>query len=371
MNVLLVADGSGGHLIPAMQVAGRLAEQGATIKLWYADRRQVRGLAEALRQDMPPSIDVDPIAMSSSRSPLMRLQQCQALWRRASQCFNTFRPDVVVGFGGWISAPVVLAAKSRRISCVVHEQNVLPGLANRWLSRVADEVAVSFPETERHLTRRRAVVTGLPIRSTIGASSREDAARRLGLDPARPTLLIVGGSQGSQAINRLALAMIPRVSAEESAAWQAIHITGLSEEAAARAAYAARALRAVVCAFLTDMDAAYAASDLVIARAGASTLAEVARCGKPAILMPYPYAGGHQRANARAAEATGGAVVLDEATTNAERLLAAVRRLLADRGMRARMGAAITQLQPRGADARLADSIVQLGASRAGAAHVR
>lgn len=364
MNVLLIADGSGGHLIPAMQVAERLAERGATIKLWYADRTQVRGLANALRHDIPASVDMDPIAMPASRGPFNRLQQCGALWQRASRCFETFKPDVVVGFGGWVSAPIVLAAKTRRIGCVVHEQNVMPGRANRWLSRVVDQVAVSFPETERHLQRRRAVLTGLPIRASIGQSSRAEAARRVGVDPARPTILIVGGSQGSQAVNRLVLAMAPHWSDEECASWQVVHIAGVSGDAEAQAVYAARGIRAQVSGFLADMDAAYAASDLVIARAGASTLAELARCGKAAILIPYPFAGGHQRANARMAEAAGGAVVLDEATTTPERLLVAVRRLMADRAMRERMSLKIARLQQPGADARLAEAIVQLGAAK-------
>ena len=152
LKVLLVAEGSGGHLIPALQVAGVLARRGARIKVWYAQRRQTASLAEALsRQAASADIDVDPIPVRSAANPMERLWACGRLWRKAERCFETFAPDVVVGFGGWVSAPVVLAARRRGIGCLLHEQNVVLGRANQWLSRWVDRVAISFQETQAAL----------------------------------------------------------------------------------------------------------------------------------------------------------------------------------------------------------------------------
>lgn len=360
MKVLLVAEGSGGHLIPALQVADRLARGGADVRVWYAQRSQTAALTEALTRGAQEKVTMAPIAVAGGGA-LSRLWQCGQLWSKSQACFNEFSPDVVVGFGGWISAPVVLAARQRRIECMVHEQNVELGRANRWLSRVVDQVAVSFPQTRERLGGRSSVVTGMPIREAIGLSMPGQGAARFGLQPDRPTLLVLGGSQGSSAVNRLVTACLPRLSAEERRTWQFLHITGTAQERAVRDAYTGSRLAAWAGAFVADMDAAYAQADVVIARAGASTIAELARCGKPAILIPYPHAGGHQRANARVAASAGGAVILEESAATADTLLAQVRTLMQDAALRQRMGAGMRRLAVTDAAARLAQAIRELG----------
>lgn len=362
LKVLLVAEGSGGHLIPALQVAHTLAGSGAQATVWYAQRAQTAPLALALAQQArEASVQIDAIPDDASTNPLARLWRCRALWRRAERCFDTFAPDVVVGFGGWMSAPIVLAARARGIGCLLHEQNVVMGRTNRLLSRWVNRVAVSFKETQPTVRWTPSVMTGLPVRRAIGQMTRAEAAARFQFDPERPTLLVLGGSQGSRCINRLMLELVGQLSAEERRAWQIVHMTGSAEEQTVREAYAARQLRAWVGGFLPDMEAAYAHADLVVGRAGASTIAELARCGMPAILIPYPHAGGHQRANARAVEAVGGGIVIEESEATVERLLADVRKLLGDARLRAMMGRQIQAMRCSDAAERITDAIVELG----------
>lgn len=362
LKVLLVAEGSGGHLIPALEVANALARAGARTQLWYAQRAQTAPLASALAlASGQPSVDVSPIPIERARTLLDRLRHCTRLWSKSQQCFDTFAPDVVVGFGGWVSAPVVLAARRRGISCMLHEQNVMMGRTNRWLARWVDQVMVSFRETQRALRSTRSVVTGMPVRDAIGRSSRTAQAARFGFNAARPTLLVLGGSQGSQAINQLMLDLVSYLSAEERSQWQVLHITGTADAQRIGEVYARWGLHAYVAPYLVEMDAAYAQADLVLARAGASTVAELARSGKPAILIPYPYAGGHQSANARAVESAGGGIILQEREATPERLLRFFRMLLPDKRLCDEMGARIRGLAVPDAAQQITRAIVEVG----------
>ena len=365
---LLVAEGSGGHVIPALQVAQALSARGARITLWYAQRQQMVPLAESLVQEaVDRSITVEPIALVAPGTVVGRVRQFSQLWQRTARCLTTFAPDVVVGFGGWISAPVVLAARLRGIRCMLHEQNVVLGRTNRLLSRCVNRVAVSFKETQATLTHVESVMTGMPIRQRIGECSRAEACRRFSLDPHRATLLILGGSQGARAINRLMVEVAGSVSPHERDAWQVVHLTGHADAASVQAAYAAHRIRAWVSPFLVEMEAAYAQADVVVARAGASTLAELARCGLPAVLIPYPHAGGHQRANAELVELMGGGVVIEEAEATSERTLSAIRRIMTDERLRTMMATQMRTMSIPDATERLRDTLMELAATQAAA----
>ena len=370
LKVLLVAEGSGGHLIPALEVAATLARSGAHIKIWYARRRQTAPLTDALVQPHP-SIDVDAIPVDGAQNPVERLWRFGQLWQRAQRCFDTFAPDVVVGFGGWVSAPVVLAARNRRIGCLLHEQNVMLGRANQWLAPWVNRVAVSFRETQAGLDGTDSIMTGLPIRQGIGRTARAQAAARFDLDPDRPTLLVLGGSQGSRAINRLMLAAAAQLSCVERDRWQVVHVTGAADAEAARVTYAVHHVAAWTAPFLAEMDAAYALADLVIGRAGASTIAELARCGTPVVLIPYPHAGGHQRANAALVEAAGGGVMMAEADATPSRILGAARRILGDDRLRLLMSRQMRELNCADAADRLRDAIVGVARQSADAGAAR
>jgi UDP-N-acetylglucosamine--N-acetylmuramyl-(pentapeptide) pyrophosphoryl-undecaprenol N-acetylglucosamine transferase len=302
-------------------------------------------------------VEVEAMPLKFSTSLFSRLWQCGQLWSQSQRALGAFSPDVVVGFGGWVSGPVLLAANHRRIRCLLHEQNVQVGCANRWLIPWVDRVAISFEATRPLLRGAPSVLTGLPIRVSIGNSSREAAAQRFGLEVGRPTLLIMGGSQGARTINRLAADAFAALRPEEVKRWQVIHVTGAADESLVRSAYASRSLRAYVAPFLAEMELAYAHTDLVISRAGASTIAELARCGKPAVLIPYPHAGAHQRANARVVASVGGAVILEESDATPARFLETVRRALSDPQRLAAMADGVKALAMPDATDRLVDAI--------------
>ena len=352
-------------MIPALQVARTLATRGAHIRVWYAQRRSIQPLMQALTKEASSdAIDIAGIPVDGTTNLVGRLRQCGRLWRQAQQCFETFAPDVVVGFGGWVSAPVVMAAKRRHIRCLLHEQNVEVGRANRWLSRWVDQVAVSFKETEQALPGRRTITTGLPIRQAIGSVSRDAAAARCGFSPGQPTLAILGGSQGARAINRVMIEIAALLTPDERGTWQILHVSGDTDEAAVRNAYAQAGVRAWTTPFLADMEIAYALADLAIARAGASTIAELTRCAVPSILIPYPHAGGHQRANARIIQTAGGGMILDEAKATPARLLETIRAVMGDPAARQAMRVRLRALQRGDASQQLSDAIVDVARGR-------
>ncbi|MBI4596844.1 MAG: UDP-N-acetylglucosamine--N-acetylmuramyl-(pentapeptide) pyrophosphoryl-undecaprenol N-acetylglucosamine transferase [Candidatus Omnitrophica bacterium] len=363
MKALLVADGSGGHLSPALEVAAYLAREGAVPQVWYAQRPHARAMLAGVCDAWPSSVEIAPIPVAPSRL-IGRLWQCGQLWHKAHRWFDACDPDVVVGFGGWVSAPVLAAAKSRRIACLLHEQNVVMGRANRWLAPWVDRITLSFPETQPGLAGRPTIITGLPIRGSIGHLASAATRERFGFDAQRPTVLVLGGSQGASAINRLMMAALPLLSPRERSTWQVIHLAGAADAPDVEAAYHDAQVSAWVAPFLSDMAAAYAVADLAIGRAGACTIGELARCGTPAILIPYPYAGRHQRANAALVETVGGGLMIEQAEATPERLLAAARRLLSDERLRAVMGGHMRSLDSGDATQRLGSAILDLADRR-------
>ena len=339
-RILMVAEGSGGHVIPALEVARVLRDAGAHVRLLYAHRKQTEALLQELMKRDGNVVDAHAVLKASG--PLRgtrRMWAAGSLWRTAHRHLRTFRPHAVVGFGGWVSVPVVLAARQRTIPVVLHEQNVALGRANRFLLPWVDRVALSFEATRAEIKHTPATVTGLPIRHAIGTVGREAAASHLKGRSHGPTILIVGGSQGSRAINLLVTRLLRELSSEQRASWQFVHLTGAGQQTAVQEAYeAAGVAHALIRSHVSEMEWAYAMADLVIARAGASTLAELACCGKPAILIPHAYATRHQRANAKLVDSVGAGIWLEETTTSPRHLLGVVKQIMEDAPLRRRMG---------------------------------
>lgn len=318
MKALIVAGGSGGHLIPALTLARRLRRWGACVIL-----STTRPVDQTLRDGS----ELKWIAVDLDRfTPLRRwlfppyaFGQVRAL-RRVWKAVRRFRPDIVIGFGGYLSAVGVFTARLSGFPTLVHEQNFLPGQANRWLAPYADAVAVSFPETQKYLSpRARVEVTGNPIPHERGSISFEEARAHFGFDRERPLLLVVGGSQGSRFINAVTLKMWEGFLPSERGRFQVLHLAG-PEASSVSEAYRRMGMSAKVYPFMREMDAAYTAATAAISRAGATTIAQMCAFQLPALLIPYPYAGGHQRANARWMESLGAAVVLEEKQLKADTL---------------------------------------------------
>ena len=319
MKTLLVATGRGGHLIPAMALAEHLRTYGPC---------RILCTARPAERTMVDSSSIEWTTVDLQRlTPMWRwflpwytLRQLKAVLRIWT-VMRQMRPQVVVGFGGYLSAVGVAAARVTGLPTVVHEQNLLPGRANRLLARLADAVAVTFSETKQFLPHRAAIeITGNPIRTSFKRVSLEEARSAFGLDLTRPVLLVMGGSQGARAVNTLCVEMWRGRTAEIRQQVQIIHLAGAAQAKEVEKAYQAFGMEARVFDFLHAIHLAMAAATLAVSRAGASSIAEMVSLQLPVLLIPYPYAGGHQRANAQWMQKTGGAVVLEEKGLTAQRL---------------------------------------------------
>lgn len=349
MRVLLAGGGTAGHTSPLLATADALR------RLDPATEVTCLGTPRGLENKVVPAAGyplelIPPVPLP--RKPgadLLRVPgRLRAAVRQTLEVFDRVRPDVVVGYGGYVSMPAYLAARRRKLPLVVHEQNALPGLANKAGARVADRVAVSFPDTPL----RNAEYVGLPIRRMISgldrAALRAEARAHFGLDADRPTLLVTGGSQGARRLNQAVSGAAPALGA---AGVQVLHVVGPQGEAdpgdTGGVPYR-------VVPFVDRMDLAYATADLVLSRSGASSVTEAAATGLPAIFVPLPIGNGEQALNARPVVDAGGAVLVADAELTADRVAALVPELALDADRLTAMGAAASGLIPRDADERLA-----------------
>ena len=302
--------------------------------------------AAGYRLEMVPPVPLPRTLSADLALVPLRLRRAVAA---AGEVLERLRPDVLVGFGGYVSVPAYLAARRRRVPMVVHEGNALPGIANRLGSRLTSHVATSFPAT----SLRHACYLGLPIRRAIStldrAGSRAEARDFFGLHSDRPTLLVTGGSQGARRLNQ-AVAGAERQLAD--AGVQVLHVVGPrgSVSVTRRATEPAYVVRD----YVDRMDLAYAAADLVVCRAGANTVTEVAAVGLPAVFVPLPIGNGEQALNARPVVEAGGALLVRDETLTPAWVAAAVPDLVLDRGRLTAMSRAAADLIPRDADEKLA-----------------
>jgi len=368
LSVVLAGGGTGGHTSAGLAIARALrARLGDRLRLaWIGSRG-------GLEARWAPAAGIPYHAI-----PTGKLRRAAA-WRnvtdlalrvpaglgRALALLGRMRPDVVVATGGFVAVPTAIAAALRRRPLLVHEQVVVPGLANRLIGRLADRVAVTFAASATAFPAGKVVVTGNPIRPELLAGTRGAGFARFELDPAAPLVYVTGGAQGAHRLNRVVGAALAPLLALTQVVHQAgDNVQGDLAWLRARAAELPPALRARyrVRAFIGDELAdLYAAATLVIGRAGAGTVTELAALGRPAILVPLPGArGDEQTANARVLEAAGGAVLLPEAVLTPERLVAEAAGCLADPGRLAAMAAGARTVATPDAAARLVELILEL-----------
>jgi UDP-N-acetylglucosamine--N-acetylmuramyl-(pentapeptide) pyrophosphoryl-undecaprenol N-acetylglucosamine transferase len=318
VRVVIGTGGTAGHIFPALATAVRLRDRhDADVLFVGRDQGQEARLVPAAGFAIEP---VEALPFVRKLSPAM-LRAPMAALRAARRCRTIVRgADVVVGMGGYVSVPVSLAARRERIPLVLHEQNAVPGLANRVAARWARAVALTFAEAGRRLPRDTpTVLTGNPVRDQVLAvrdnrdALRREALEAFDLEGGRRTLLTFGGSQGAVRLNAAMAGACHHLAARDDL--QVLLLSGPGHEETARRDLPTRGpLLVRVEPFIDRIELAYAIADLMVTRAGATTIAEMTACGLPAVLVPYPYATGkHQDVNARALERAGGASVIADA----------------------------------------------------------
>jgi UDP-N-acetylglucosamine--N-acetylmuramyl-(pentapeptide) pyrophosphoryl-undecaprenol N-acetylglucosamine transferase len=333
MRVAFAGGGTGGHLYPALAIADALRDR-ATI--------QFIGSEDGLETSVVPEAGYELVTIKSR--PLQRGNTLGTIATAATnvvgvaqgmRVLGAFHPDIVIATGGYVCFPAMVAARILRLFGRLHaplallEPNARPGLANRLLAPVVDEVWGAFPDADPVFSGKY-VYTGIPIRACLlHPNNRIEAARRLGLDPARRTILAVGGSQGARTINEAVSALVTRRALPPN--WQILHVCGERDfeymQAAERQPFGDN--RVVLVPYLHDMADAYALCDLAIARAGASTLGELAALGIPAVLIPYPFAAeDHQTHNAQMLAARDAAVIIEDRALSADSLWWTLREVM-------------------------------------------
>ncbi|MBI2359872.1 MAG: undecaprenyldiphospho-muramoylpentapeptide beta-N-acetylglucosaminyltransferase [Deltaproteobacteria bacterium] len=347
MRVIMAGGGTGGHLFPGLAVAREFQRRDQMTKVLFVGTKQ--GIESRIlpREGFP--LETIPVRGMKGRG-LRGMGQAAygipaGLWRSFG-ILGRFRPDLVVGLGGYSSGPVLLAAKVKRRRTVIMEQNLQPGFTNRILGRVVDRVFASYEESAVYFPRAKVVVTGNPVRwQALPEVARDE----------KFTLLVCGGSAGAHRINASVVEALQTMR-DLASALRVIHQTGEADFAAMKGAYSLLPFEAELMPFIDKMDQAYARADLILCRAGASTVAELTSFGKAAILVPYPYAVyDHQRLNARALEERGAAEVLLDRELDGEKLGRRIRALYEDRDRLRTMGRAARKLGKPEAAKRIVD----------------
>jgi UDP-N-acetylglucosamine--N-acetylmuramyl-(pentapeptide) pyrophosphoryl-undecaprenol N-acetylglucosamine transferase len=359
MRVIIAGGGTGGHVIPGLAIAQEL-ERNYNAEVLFVGT--ARGIENRLVPAAGFQLRLVKVGALKNVSAATRIKTMfdlpRAVWE-SRQMLSEFRSEVVIGVGGYASGPAMLAAILSSIPTLAFEPNVVPGFANRVVARFVSEAAVHFSETARYF--RQCHVTGVPVRQAFfDARTRRDAN-------STPTLLVFGGSQGAHAINRVLIDTVALLRARVPHL-RIIHQTGERDYNDAQAAYAKLNGEAEAVRFIDDMPAFFARADLLLCRSGASTVAEVAAAGKPAIFVPFPRAADdHQKRNAEALERAGAAVMIEESKRTSETLVETVSSLLSDPERLGKMGDAARNL----AHPHAARDIAGIAARLAGVSHAQ
>ncbi len=356
MRFIIACGGTGGHVYPGVATGQILQSAGHEVHLWLAGK----SIEKKTIASWSGPVTVVATDWDAPRSPLSLLRIMRGLFRAWIDCRKQLRilkPAALLAMGSRASLIPVAAARSLRIPVILHESNVMPGHAIVLLSRFFKvTVALGFAETAERLPGRPTLVTGFPLRDMTPRGPLAE------LPPGdAPAILVMGGSQGSSKTNQLACDALIRLH-RDGVPLRVIHLAGTSQEDSIRADYRAAGVPAVVFGYLQDMGAAYAAASAAVSRAGAASCAELASFGVPALFIPYPYAGNHQRLNALAMEKAGAAITRSQDALSVEGLAERLGLLLANPAELARMREAALKAATPDAARRLADLVAAAAA---------
>ena len=374
MKFILTCGGTAGHINPALAVAGRLRELMPDCEILFigAEGKMEMELVPREGYKIEP-LKITNISRGHSLEAIVHnldtLKNVAVSTREAKRIMREFKPDVVIGTGGYVCYPVLMAASELKIPTAVHESNAVPGLTTKLLAEHVDKVMVGFEESRGAYHHPEKVeVTGTPVRGEFAAYSKALAKRELGLDPDEPLVVSVWGSLGAAHMNKIMGELITMM--DDSRPFRLIHSVGTRYFEDFMSALRQRApdfacFGADVRKYIYDMPRVMAAADLILCRAGASTLSELAYMGKPVIIVPSPnVTNNHQEKNARVLEKAGGAKVFLEGEFDAPALMDTVRGLLGDSAQLEAMSQAMLSLAVPGATDRICDIILSLPAKK-------
>ena len=354
--VAIACGGTGGHLFPGLAVADELIQRDCEVMVMISPK-------EVDQQAVKSAYGIEVVtlpAVGLTRGGFFGFASGFGKSHRAAK--NLFRkkvPEAVLAMGGFTSAPPILAGRRLGAKTFLHESNTIPGRANRWLAHFVDEAFVYFHEASGRMSIARSRVTGMPVRSQFSEPIDAPSARiALGLQPQKPVLLVMGGSQGASGINQLITATLPALSTS-APDLQFLHLTGANDVEKVQSAYATWKRKAVVRPFLTEMELALAAATLAVSRSGASSLAELAAMRLPGILVPYPTAtDNHQYYNALAFVESGAAKMFEQSSATPELLAHTILSLLGNETERTSMQDALASWHSPDAAGSIADAIL-------------
>ena len=347
MNAVIACGGTGGHLFPGIAVAEVLRDRGHEVMLLVSEK-EIDALALSgrtnFRFEKLPTVGLpspfSPAILGFIRRFYESFSLCRSIYRK-------FKPQVVLGMGGFTSTAPVLAGRMRGVSTFIHESNAIPGKANRLTARMVRAVMLGFKECAPFFPKARTEVTGTPIRTELKPLDRQVARQRLGLRADLPTLLVMGGSQGASGINQAVIKSLPFL---HGVPLQVIHLSGARDERLVADNYGREKIPAYISAFHHRMEEVYSAADLLVARAGAASLAEFAAFSLPSILIPFPYAADdHQTRNAEIYARAQAAILVKESEISGELLARKIRELIESPERIRNMSMNSLQLAPKNA----------------------
>lgn len=347
-KILIATGGTGGHINPALAVAGYIRDKYPEADILFV------GTAVKMEAQLVPaagynfktidiqgfSRDLTPSGIKQNIGTVIKLIKSSS---QAKKIIKEFDPDVVLGFGGYVGGPVLRAANKLGIPTAIHEQNAFPGVTNKALAKVVDKVMLTAPEAEKYMQPKNpCVVTGLPVRGELISANREFSRAELGVDE-RPVILSMGGSLGARVINNAVTQLIEERYERKDCYF--LHATGKAGVGMFDVIQNEKGINLeenkhiMLREYINDMHRCMAAADIVICRAGASSLSEIQAMGKPSILVPYPYAAeNHQYYNAMELVKNDAAILIEEKDFTGERLISEIDALLADRERLASLG---------------------------------
>lgn len=338
MRVLIAGGGTGGHLFPGIALASNIREKYPDAKIVFV------GTEKGLEAKVIPKTGYE-LKFISVRGFMGKSlsKKAESLWRviksllESRKIIRTISPDIVFGVGGYASFPCVLMASLKKIPTVILEQNTIPGLANKILANFATAIAITYPETIDYFPKEKVYLTGTPVRREILTGNRQRALKIFNLDEEKQTLLIFGGSSGARKINKATVEALPHLLFLKDRI-QIIHQTGESDHGWVFKEYKNFPFKATILPFIYEMAEAYSVADLIVCRAGASTVAEITALGKASILIPYPYAAyNHQEVNAKRLLSRGACEMILDRELNGEILAKKIIKILNESNIKKEM----------------------------------